>query len=602
MPKMQMPDFQAHLSKHPHNTSAGYTSTLAPGLLQTQYFDILQPGETVYYQTNAFARLQDVVTAFLGEVEINVDYFFVPLQMMYTPFGQIYAQTDDFISSIFTRDEDRIRKDYFPQLNLMDCITSTPFETIPDFAFECWGKNSMRFLDMMDLNPYSGLYTTDPEGTITDFIDYAGSPKISPWIVCAYQAIYQKYFRNDDLERLDVSSYNFDYYYAAQDLIGQKYLQVRSVQRKKDYFTSMRPSPMFSAVNKIGSTVADETNGFGSPTTGNQNLLAKVNNFLGYNNMNVGDGEETTNPHMFNGKTVSDNAFFGSASSIRALFAVDKFLRIYGRAGKTYDDQILAHFGYKIPHDVKHDLTHLKHYRFSITTDPVYSTSTIGNENGSVLGQVGGQGSNSIKTGREKFTAPVHGVIMAVAYAQTRPRYQGTFSKLHLLNTRIDFPIAEFDKLGMQPMYGFEAEPLYFKFSDPAGSSQPYINKRIGWQRRYAQFKEKYNRISLGFSNIKPDNTSIGVNVYNPWVLSRKPFDTDSDLVETSGKEYLDAGYFFEPANALDNVMVTKFAYEWSDEFYNNPWLAFQSDPIIFEFYANVKKLSWMSPEGEPDL
>ena len=39
------------------------------------------------------------------------------------------------------------------------------------------------------------------------------------------------------------------------------------------------------------------------------------------------------------------------------MFAVEKLLRITGRARKDYDSQVLAHLGFKVPHDVKHELT-----------------------------------------------------------------------------------------------------------------------------------------------------------------------------------------------------------------------------------------------------
>ena len=587
MAQKQMPQHVSHLSRHPHPVSAGYTSSMAPGLILTQYFDLLQPHDTMYFQTNAFARLQDVVTAFLGEIDIHIDYFFVPLQMLYTPFGQIFAQTDDFISGIFARPDEQ-SNDQFPLLKVMDSLEVHSNEDFLPFMFEAWGKNCMRFLDMMDMNPYAALAQD-----IGDYNNILNNPNIAPWFPAAYQCIYQKYYRNEDLEHLDVRSYNFDMYWQSNDFTQDSMLKVRSVQRPHDYFTSVRPSPMYSAVNTYGGQQADETNGFGMPNT----LLNKVNNFIGLSDLTqFNTGVSSTS--MSTTVSTFENGEVGVASNIRALFAVDKFLRIYGRAGKTYDDQILAHFGYKVPHDVKHDITHIKHYRFSITADPVYSTSTIGTENGSTLGQVGGQGSNTLKTSQEKFTAPAHGVFMAVAYAVTRPRYIGTFNKLHLLTERLKFPIPEYDKLGMQPMYMYEAEPYAFHRND--ASDYPSIGTRIGWQRRYAEFKQKYNRVSMVFANLDAfDGSEVTTNIYNPWVLSRKPFGF---LREEGDDWYLDAGYFFETPKALNNVMVMPFDPAWNQGYTEAPHSVFMSDPIIFEFFCNAKKVSWMSPEGEPDL
>ena len=106
-------DFQAQLSRHSHDISGGYSSTLTTGPIVPQYFHILGPGDTIYFDTHMLVRMQDVITAFLGEIDFHIDAWFVPLQMMYTPFGQIYAQTDDFISSNF--DSDEIMPASFPQ-------------------------------------------------------------------------------------------------------------------------------------------------------------------------------------------------------------------------------------------------------------------------------------------------------------------------------------------------------------------------------------------------------------------------------------------------------------------------------------------------------
>ena len=126
----------------------------------------------------------------------------------------------------------------------------------------------------------------------------------------------------------------------------------------------------------------------------------------------------------------------------------------------------MAHFGIKIPHDVKHDITHLKHFRAVLQADPVYATANVQTAQQSTittLGQVGGQGQVDFNSQQDKFTAPVHGVFMIVAYVVTKPRYVGTFNKLHLANNRLSFPIPEFDKLGAQPLYLLEISWMNFK-------------------------------------------------------------------------------------------------------------------------------------------
>lgn len=609
-------DFQAKLSRHSHDISAGYTASIVPGCIVPQYFHILGPGDTIYYQNHMFARLQDVITAFLGEIDIHIDSFFVPLQMLYTPFGQLFAQTNDVISSLFT-DRQFADEDGFPLLNVDSSLKLVQCDEFDSYGFQSMGVGIFRMLDAFDMNPLGVLQGEQLGGQDVDE-QITHNPNICPWIPAAYQCIYQKYYRNDEFESLRVSTYNFDNHYEDISFINDAYLLPRYVQRPKDYFTDIRVSPISSAVNKFHAGMAQTIlpNDGGSPSE----LLYSVNEYLstGGNEIGTQSFDNDSFGHAGNAfNNVSSSSTFDvedtavgnlNTANIRALFAVDKFARIYGRADKTYDDQILAHFGIKIPHDVKHDITHLKHDRAVLQSDPVYATAnTVSSDDSKVLtalGQVGGQGQVEFNTNQDKFTAPVHGVFMIVAYVTTKPRYVGTFSKLHLLHERLRFPIPEFDKLGAQPIYGFEASPIY-----AAGGQSGYqLSQRIGWQNRYNEFKEKYNRASWLYYSGEYGHGVVTVNSYGPWVISQMPYQVNvgnNNGVLPRGNEgsrLVRAYALFQSPASLNNVMVKPFNGNWSSDYDIQPHLTLQSDPILTEFMCNCKLVSWMSETGEPDL
>lgn len=612
-------DYRAQLSRHSHDVSAGYSSSLTTGPIVPQYYHVLNPGDTLYFDVHMFTRMQDVVTAFLGEVDVHLDAFFVPLQMLYTPFGQIYSQTDDFISSKFDLSGLNIsRLQDFPTIPLDGAIASRSMsaELTTYVPSECWGKACFRLLDALGCNPL-GVCSSDSrqislyDGAAIDDA-YCHNPNISPWLFAAYQAIYQKFFRNDELERLKVSTYNFDNAFGTQFVPNaNSFITLRYCQRPQDYFTRVRVSPIASAVNSIYNQ-----NNWSSDGGSLNSFLNKVNSFLSSNSFVVNTQTFDSNSGEFDGPSFQSvshavnaeelsSGFSNSlnAANIRALFAVDKFTRIYGRADKTYDDQILAHFGIKIPHDVKHDATRIKSWRFGIGSEPIYGTANViaqvaGDDTRvSSLGQVGGQAQGTFNSQQEKFTAPVHGVFMIVAYAVTKPRYCNTFDKLNLLNDRLSFPIAEFDKLGAQPLYKFEVTP-YFLQADKRGQF-------LGWQNRYAQFKEKYNRISYTFANpsIQYDDNSI--NVYAPWLLSRPVFGEISNapgILDSDDSHFPSYELFQENVNALNIVMRNLYTSGFSTSYFTQPHLILQTDPLITEFMCNAKLVSWMSETGEPDL
>lgn len=615
-------DYQAQLSRHSYDTSAGYAASCAPGMIIPQYFDILGPGDSVYYRTHMFARLQDIITAFLGEIDLHIDYFFVPLQMIYTPFGQVFAQTDDFVTSLYANMSAR---DTFPtfEVSPVDPRIAYSNDGVPEF--ECNGKKMMRVLDAFDMNPYNVLHSDFATAAgytkvSTDVADpYCYNPPVAPWIPCAYHAIFQKYFRNDSLEKLSVPAYNVDAYFNTTSPTPRVDLfQLEWAQRPADYYTKTRVSPIASAVNSLGQTLQFPSDG-GTLDV----ILAKVNDFLqpsgvtqGFQryNSSASDASALSFAAVSHTQDTSNSSYpndtFLNTANIRALFAVDKFTRIYGRADKTYDDQILAHFGIHIPHDVKHDITHLKHYRAVLQADPIYGTANTqqtGNdltaaqsEFITTIGQVGGQGQVTLDTDQEKFTAPVHGVFMCVAYVLTKPRYTQTFSKLHLATERLKFPIPEYDKLGAQPLYGFEHSRWYLQPTDSFGHD--FRAKRSGWQNRYQEWKEKYNRVSFMYENPNKEDfiDVVKSNIYANWVISHAPFWNDTDALATS--QFMTPFKFFENPHVLDTVMVRPYVSGWSNDWFGAPWNALQSDPILTDFMCYCKKVSWMSETGEPDL
>ena len=622
--------FEAQLSRHPHDVSRRHASSFTTGQLRPQWWDLAQPGDKYYMNPSMFARLQLVARAFLGEVDINMKVFFVPLQMLYTPFGQVFAQTNDVLSSVY---KSLGGVDTFPRLDTQASLDSTPNANFYLGRKECVGKEHARLLDDLLLNPYAVLSSgqrtiaqyTPPEGVTPIDQLMCFSPSVTPWALAAYQAIYQKAFRNDEFEKFDIQSYNFDQYWqSSEPFVNDHFLKMRYVQRPSDYFTKTRVSPIASFINKFNAGSASDSVIVGQNNGGAYSaLLGKVSSWLAgsqfQTNSLIADGDDDPVEFGINNNTGTETSFTGYSigspaanggstpvANIRAAFALDKFLRVYGRAGKTYDDQILAHFGVKIPHDVKHDITEIASIHGKLQVEPVYSTATVGLDNASALGQVGGQGQVTISSkGEIKFVAPVHGVVMCVAYAVTKPRYYGTFDKLHLLSSRIDFPIPEFDNLGAQPLYSFEVNPQGLNLLNQRDGKEPSSSQRFGWQNRWQQFKEKYDTCSFTYApadafGMETAGTYVQENSFMPWILSRPAFTPS--VVETDPDCTPRAIELWETPEALNSVMDTPYNGAWSNDYFAAPHLMMQTDPIITDFSMDARKVSWMSETGEPNL
>lgn len=123
----------------------------------------------------------------------------------------------------------------------------------------------------------------------------------------------------------------------------------------------------------------------------------------------------------------------------------------------------------------------------------------------------------------------------------------------------------------------------------PDVASHSFRAARRGWQNRYQQFKEKYNRASIVFE--KPNvvwSPTISVdNIYSSWVVNRAPFEAEAAL---SSSQFLDPVKFFENPHNLDSIMVRPYVSSWSNDYFATPHLTFQTDPLITEFMCFAKR------------
>lgn len=615
MAKNQMPDHRARLSRSGFDMSQSFAFTASTGMLLPVYSEFLNNGETVYVSDSLFARTQPMVTPAMADVDFYLDWFFVPMTMLYTGWGQTRMQVRDFVSSNFEAQSSQPGGDgYFPLHDLVGSYfnlassqwnngstlshSGTNFNTAVTLSpnnFDVVVKGQFRLLDALGLNPYGVFVRNSGEEVPTSGPFY--NPSIFPWRGLAYQCIYQRWYRNDDYEPLLVSSYNVDRFassgFTPLPTSPMFPYLLRWADYRRDYFTSIKPSAISSSLNVLNS-------GTTSPNV--YSSLRDIDNFLASNyevavsettgrRSNPADTVTSVNAGGVNLFNDGASVYVTGTAGLRSLFAVEKLLRITGRAAKDYDSQVLAHFGFKIPHDVKHDITRLRSSNGLLHIGEVVGTAdTFNGTSGSALGELAGKGYVSITNKKKmKFTAPVDGALMCIFRAIPRQRIIGTFDKQNAVANRTDLYIPEFDKLGMQPLYDYE-------FQRSAMGTSGFS----GWQFRYDQFKRKFDRASAVFAS--PGRYTDSVNQYSAWVLSRYGFGTSTE----SSAPISTAGFLKCPPTALNSIMVvpyvTTVAVENLTSTSPNMGAEYYTDPFICDFHADVKKVSTMSPSGEPDM
>lgn len=620
-----MPDYQARLPKHPHDVSQSTTFTASPGMLQPVYYDLLHLGDELHFSASEFVRLNPLEAQPLGQIDVHLDYFFVPLTVMYLPSSSLFYETDDLVSSVFSNG---LYSDEFPVFDF-ETFLNTNFANeltaskpsvlypqdgtsntsiLPIKNFDCIGKSIYRIWDLLDMSPDVLLdnmsMKTDSGGHTMSYY----YPQFTPWFALAYQAIYQLFFRNDDREKKNYH-YNIDKYYNvdswSEDLttgVEKSIFNLNYSSRPKDYFNSVKVSPISSSVSLFSPRALQQMYGVVnqwldsriSGTTGNQPSFPTPSGQSAIDNAT----------QIAQGLNYADRNVI-STGAIRQMFMVEKLLRVVGRAEKNYESQFLAHYGIKIPHDVMHNITHIGHDMITITPESVISSANTFDPldgTGSALGEIGGKGSGMLSGKKRDFTAPFHGVFMCISHVVPRRRYVLGLNKLHELSSPNKFWQPEFDQKGMQPLFKFEA---------CLGHNQTAMDGRLGWQYAYEQFKRKSDRVTRAFSPIF--ESSDTVNKYSPWVFASYPFGAfDEYGVNVADYSSVHPYDLLVSPNDLNGNMIVQHNTYWptgvvdleSDflSLNHKPWLLYQTDPFICDFNMYCKKVNRMSEYGEPEL
>lgn len=615
----QLDAFKANLTRNGFSTNDDYTFSAAPGMLLPVYHRLLNPSETIFINFGANVVANPMIRPTFCNISHKVDVFFVPLTKLWTAFASVFSNSNDHISSSVIPDDLSL-----PLLNVGSLLAEIDPDGTKDSFFNYnlfyepirrqsalgrFGtrRDAFRLLMHLDLNPFV-LYRyledfTPSSQLMVDRSNY--SPSFFPYQLAAYQCIYQDWYRDDDREERDIFSYQLDYYTSAfnNDISAsakaQGLLALRYHQRPKDYFTSLRVSPIASTLNQL----SDSLN-FGN---------SLLDSYLSTNSTYAvnASGNLSSSPKDVTALSTNTNVRT-STSQLRSLFAVEKFMRIYGRSKKNYDSQVLAHFGTSVPRDVKHDISYLGSFEGGMSASPLYSMSntlSADGSSGSSLGERSGNASASIKGRTIKFNAPCHGVLMAIYYCVPHYSYTQGYvtSKRNQITSLRDFYHPEFDRLGAQPLYLYE-NGIYNM--NNGTSNQDVSAMSLGWQRRYMQWKTFYDRHSIAFRPRTNRDYQQGVtNDWSPWVISREPFDYyniaySGDSISDVTPAFYD---FFVKPDSLNSLFYLGYQPNITDQvlqesWLNNPWLMFQGDPFMVALNFDEKLISTMSTTGEPSL
>lgn len=421
---------------------------------------------------------------------------------------------------------------------------------------------------------------------------YAKNFAVSPFPLLAYQKIYQDFFRRPEWESANPSAYNLDYVFASNGDTGRlNFLNAANILQdpkttyfnqlgmfdlrycnwQKDMIMGLLPKSQYGDVASVvsdgilnSSTAAvqgtivqsspalysEKDKAFVNPSENvtidgfQGNLLTKIdNNPLSY-------GSKLSSPHTHSFSLAASNVAQRFSASfdilqLREKQALQRWKEISLPDGHDYCEQIYKHFGVRPSNHLGYLSTYLGGSSSNIDiNEEVNSTLDTPDAQPNIKGN--GTGSNNSKEIHFESKGE-YGILMCIYHAVPLLDYDYTGIDQTLLTTDAnDYPIPEFDSIGMQSFSGsLISNDRYTLENRKSGGQITLPTDFVGYGSRYLPWKTSIDVVNGAFRTtmthwvapVTPDylrdmfvgedgrflfNYSYPFLKVNPWILSAK--------------------------------------------------------------------------------
>lgn len=569
---LQIKPSRANRPRNAFDLSQRHMFTAPVGaLLPVLSLDLI-PHDHVEIDAQDFMRTMPMNSSAFMSMRGVYEFFFVPYSQLWHPFDQFITGMTDYKTSLLSKKFVSKPPQLIPSISRESLFSAVINDTKIDmFGFDR-RPNAIRLLDLLGYGYPVFSRNINPQTKKPVRIDNAYDGIITPFRIAAYQKIYSDFYRNTTYEPVDVESYNFDdaswvksnnvYVEADGKTFLDRFFKLRYRNAPLDYFTNLRPTPLFDM---------------------DENLLPSL---------------KLSSPHIdragLNTEKTSANVLLPvptgfnvvDPSSIRSAFALDKLLSITMRAGKTYAEQMQAHFGVAVSEGRDGEVVYLGGFDSNIQVGDV--TQTSGTTNPSVtdvqqaklagyLGKITGKGTSS-GSGRVTFDAKEHGILMCIYSVVPAMQYDSSrVDPFVTKSTRGEFFIPEFENLGMQPlmMHNITDVDRWTELRDFANIPR-LKNGPLGWQLRYSEYKTAVDVNHGQFAGDGP---------LSYWTVGRN---------RSFNAEFTSAKLQLEQLKISPNWVDSIFAVN-----YNGKEV---TDQMFGGCYFGIQKVSDMSVDGLPKV
>lgn len=562
-------------------TRAGYdltqkiNFTAKAGSLIPVWWTPVLPFDDLNATVKSFVRTQPLNTAAFARMRGYFDFYFVPFRQMWNKFptaitqmrtNLLHASGPVLADNVPLSDE----LPYFTAEQVADYIVSLADSKNQFGYYRAWLVCIiLEYLGYGDFYPYI-VEAAGGEGATWVTRPMLNNLKFSPFPLFAYQKIYADFNRYTQWERSNPSTFNIDYISGSADSLQLDFtvegfkdsfnlFDMRYSNWQRDLLHGTIPQAQYgeASVTPVSGGLSVVGNGIPQFDAGGDfeavpALYDNVNrtnpNAVGALRVELSTDLHTALSWRDPALRVSGDTSFGiSILALRRAEAAQKWKEVALASEEDYPSQIEAHWGQSVNKAYSDMCQWLGSINIDLSINEVVNNNITGDNAADIAGKgtMSGNGSINFNVGGQ------YGIVMCVFhvlpqldYITSAPHFGTTLTNV------LDFPIPEFDKIGMEQVPVIRGlNPVKPKDGDFKVSPNLYF----GYAPQYYNWKTTLDKSMGEFRRS-----------LKTWII---PFD-DEALLAADSVDFPDnpnveadsvkAGFFKVSPSVLDNLFAVK--------------------------------------------
>lgn len=490
-------DVQHTVHRSGYDLSEKVNFTAKAGELLPVYHRTVMPGDNFKINPKLFTRTAPSISCPFTQIKEYVDFFFVPYRQLWRNAPQVFTKNTQNSLSASSPYQGIAVSDkgaYFSFNTLFNGLNeNNPLKLLHLSTNQFGYRRSYLAAKLLSYLGYSYIskQTVDKIADGENLQNSNLPNQLSAFPLLAYHKIYNDFFRNSRWE--NSAPYNFNIDYSANGAIyfpnqghpywaGPTLFDLHYASFPKDIFFGMLPSSqlgedvVLSTLDNDATKVSEiyagnATASVGTTSSGNNKFLNTTANAGAALNARVGDIADKLSGQL-------------RYLDIRQAQFLQHYKEVVGSGNLDYPTIIKKIFGY----DVNESLTGNVQYLGGNTNSIQFNEQVNANLGADGLPEIKATGKGSSNDEYIDFTAPEHGIIMAIYHAM--PVVDYATDGFHFDITKVsvdDYANPAFDTLGFQQMRSVNFYTGIETKDTPSGS--------LGFNVRFADYKSGFDRV-----------------------------------------------------------------------------------------------------------